>query len=59
MSWRVRISFIRQRLDVQPCALGDRARRSGFEVLAKMIRQNVQKRPKLDLYASDSPRAAF
>jgi hypothetical protein len=53
----VRIAFVRQPLNVQPRTLGDRARRGGFEVLAKMVRRNVRKRAELHLEARYSPRA--
>jgi hypothetical protein len=53
----VRIAFVRLPLNVQPCALGDRARRIGFKVLAKMFRRNVRQRAKLHLETRYSPRA--
>jgi len=53
----VGVVFVCQRFNLQPPALGDRARRGGFEVLAKMVRRNVRKRAKLHLEAHDSLRA--
>ena len=53
---RMRIAFLSECFNVEPCGLSDRARRGRLEVLAKMIRRNVRERAKSDLYADDSPR---